>query len=145
PDPSKVDHEILTGDLALRTAAKVLPKMNWGGGVKAEVQAAVDLIEETSEAHALFRRFVVRKKVGYGASGRRVSVAQSIQELPVEARLALEMAAHEDAERRALEGELYLLETAWREAEEIAAISDTMLLPADTADRLASLKQADDR
>ena len=35
-------------------------------------------------------------------------------------RLALEMAAHEDSERRALEGELALLEQAWKEAEEVA-------------------------
>jgi hypothetical protein len=42
-------------------------------------------------------------------------------------RLALEMAANEDAERRALTGELALLEEAWREAEEIAAIADHLL------------------
>jgi hypothetical protein len=43
--------------------------------------------------------------------------------------LALEMATQEDAERQALEGELALLEAAWREAEEIAAIADDLLLP----------------
>jgi hypothetical protein len=40
--------------------------------------------------------------------------------------LALEMALHEEQERRALEGELSLLEAAWREAEEIAAIADRL-------------------
>jgi len=44
-------------------------------------------------------------------------------------RLALEMALHEQAERAAMEGELHVLEAAWREAEEIAAISDSLLLP----------------
>jgi hypothetical protein len=39
------------------------------------------------------------------------------------------MAVHEEQERRALEGELMLLEAAGREAEEIAAISDDLLLP----------------
>jgi hypothetical protein len=39
------------------------------------------------------------------------------------------MALHEERERRALEGELRLLETAWKEAEEIAAISDDLVLP----------------
>ena len=34
--------------------------------------------------------------------------------------------------RRALEGELCILEQAWKEAEEIAAISDSLLLPAGT-------------
>ena len=41
-------------------------------------------------------------------------------------RLALEMAANEDVERRALAGELDELREAWREAEEIAAIADEM-------------------
>ena len=46
--------------------------------------------------------------------------------LPLVDRLALEMAANEDTERRALEGELVELERAWRDAEEIAAIADGM-------------------
>ena len=41
-------------------------------------------------------------------------------------RLALEMAMHEETERRALEGELALLTAAWKEAEEIAAIADEL-------------------
>ncbi|HET8655637.1 MAG TPA: hypothetical protein VFL93_09010 [Longimicrobiaceae bacterium] len=40
--------------------------------------------------------------------------------------LALEMALHEESERRAMEGELAALEAAWREAEEIAAIADSL-------------------
>jgi hypothetical protein len=59
--------------------------------------------------------------------------------------LALEMVTHEDAERRALEGELHLLEDAWREAEEIAAIADAMLVSPDTRVRLSSMKQSDER
>lgn len=46
--------------------------------------------------------------------------------LPVADRLALEMAANEDAERRAFTGELEALRDAWKEAEEIAAIADEM-------------------
>jgi hypothetical protein len=49
--------------------------------------------------------------------------------LPKPHRLALEMALHEEAERRAMEGELGILEQAWRDAEEIAGISDNLLLP----------------
>jgi hypothetical protein len=45
-----------------------------------------------------------------------------------EGALALEMALHEESERRALEGELTLLESAWREAEEIAAIADGLVI-----------------
>ena len=47
--------------------------------------------------------------------------------LPLVDRLALEMAANEDLERRAMQGELAELEAAWREAEEIAAIADGLL------------------
>lgn len=44
-------------------------------------------------------------------------------------RLALEMAAHEESERRALEGELDALRDAWREADEIATIADALFDP----------------
>ena len=46
------------------------------------------------------------------------------------------MALHEEQERRALEGELWLLERAWEEAEEIAEISDNLFLPEGTEDFL---------
>ncbi|MYE17206.1 MAG: hypothetical protein F4Y07_12070 [Gemmatimonadetes bacterium] len=52
--------------------------------------------------------------------------------MPDSTRLALELALHEEQERRALEGELWILEKAWKEAEEIAAIADSLLLPAGT-------------
>lgn len=64
----------------------------------------------------------------------------TLNNLSSEHRLALEMASQEDLERRALEGELELLEEAWREAEEIAAISDNMFVPRAVLDALAHLK-----
>jgi hypothetical protein len=64
--------------------------------------------------------------------------------VPLATRLALEMAAHEDTERRALEGELYLLEEAWQQAEEIAAIADDMFLPQSVDAELARLRAARD-
>ena len=50
--------------------------------------------------------------------------------MPVE-RLALEMAVHEEAERRAMEGELDRLAEEWKEAEEIAAIADDLFVTPD--------------
>jgi hypothetical protein len=44
-------------------------------------------------------------------------------------RLALEMAVHEEGERRAMEGELAVLQAAWRDAEHIAQICDDDLTP----------------
>jgi hypothetical protein len=51
------------------------------------------------------------------------------------------MALHEEQERRALQGELKALEMAWRQAEEIAAISDNLLLPEGTDDFLETHRQ----
>ncbi|MGI8497866.1 MAG: hypothetical protein ACR2OG_09840 [Gemmatimonadaceae bacterium] len=62
---------------------------------------------------------------GRGAIGSEPATA--LPRLPLVDRIALEMAANEDAERRALEGELAELQSAWREAEEIAEISDGLL------------------
>jgi hypothetical protein len=59
--------------------------------------------------------------------------------------LALEMASHEESERRAMEGELNILEEAWREAEEIAAISDDMFLPTGVRESLAEIKGRSDK
>jgi hypothetical protein len=39
------------------------------------------------------------------------------------------MALHESSEQRALDEDLASLERAWREAEEIAAIADGLLVP----------------
>ena len=52
-----------------------------------------------------------------------------LRKMPAPTRLALEMALHEGQERRAMEGELWVLEQAWKEAEEIAGISDNLFLP----------------
>lgn len=51
----------------------------------------------------------------------------ALPNLSVVERLALEMAVHEDDERRALEEEVEPLKAAWRDAEEIAAIADDLL------------------
>jgi hypothetical protein len=51
------------------------------------------------------------------------------------------MALHEEQERRALEGELKTLEAVWKQAEEIAAISDSLLLPEGTDDFLEEHRQ----
>jgi hypothetical protein len=59
-----------------------------------------------------------------------------VNKMPRHSKLALEMALHEEQERRALEGELWRLERAWEAAEEIAAISDDLLLPEGTEEFL---------
>ena len=62
-----------------------------------------------------------------------------IDRIPSSMLLAMEMAAHEDVERRAMEGELAMLEAAWRQAEEIAAIADNLLVPSSVDEEMKKL------
>jgi hypothetical protein len=130
---------VLAGDDALRAAGQLLPKLNAAGARAAQVQSAVRLIEEVGDPAELFAMQGARRRPG-PRSKRSQGRGVIIGELPTEVRLALEMAAHEEAERRALEGELVLLEEAWREAEEIAAIADDMFLPGEVPERLERLR-----
>jgi hypothetical protein len=134
---------LITGEDAIRAAAKLLPAINVAGAKRDEVHDAVSLIERFPEPANLFARYAARPD---GARRRMFSAARNsaaLANLPKEVRLALEMATHEESERRALEGELALLTTAWEEAEVIAAISDDLFVSDDTRDRLADLKRGD--
>ena len=64
----------------------------------------------------------------------------ALPNLSAPVRLAVEMAVNEENERYALEGELALLELEWKEAEEIAAIADKLLVPEDVERKLRELK-----
>ncbi len=119
------------GAEARRFAGAILPKINAMGGTKETVQHAVGEIETAGHPESFLAdiargdRFKDKKGVpGY------------INKMPKPTKLALEMALHEEQERRALEGELWLLERAWEEAEEVAEISDNLLLPQGTEDFL---------
>jgi hypothetical protein len=61
---------------------------------------------------------------GYGGIGATERIL--LLRMPLVDRLALEMVAHEEAERAALKDELSALEAAWRDAEEIATIVDAL-------------------
>ncbi|MGA9837708.1 MAG: hypothetical protein WBQ26_10370 [Gemmatimonadaceae bacterium] len=129
---------LFVGDEAIRVAGKILPKINMSGAGKDDVQRAVRLIEDDASPHRLFGTQAPRAIAGseaLAAKGRR------IKEIPKPMRLALEMTLHEDTERRALEGELAMLEAAWKEADEIARISDNLLLPDEVEGWLARLKR----
>jgi hypothetical protein len=112
----KRETRTLSGPTAIRAAGHILPKLNSWGGTQSQVRDAVARIEDARAPERLFAR----------ASDAR---AGTVKKMSAELRLALEMAAHEESERRALEGELVLLERTWREAEEIASIADRLLIP----------------
>jgi hypothetical protein len=113
-----------TGEEARRVAARLLPRINSGGGRRSTVQDAVARIEESGHPEEFLREVTVWRKQGF--MGDQTGV---VYKLPKPTRLALEMALHEESERRALEGELWRLEQAWKEAEEIAGIADGLLVP----------------
>ena len=117
----------LSGREALNAAGSVLPQLNATGAGKSQVQTAVRLIEDVGDPLALFRDYARSRQPG--GRTRDVDEGTPLRALPTEVRLALEMASHEDTERRALGGELALLDAAWREAEEVAAIADDLLVP----------------
>ena len=125
------------GPEALRVASIVIPAVNRFGGSRDTVAAAVGEIEQTGGperyVEQLARRAGVMTAVRgrphrYGHKGRIGRTG--LYGLTTVDRLALEMALHEETERRAMAGELALLERAWREAEEVAAIADDLLVPA---------------
>lgn len=84
-------------------------------------EPAASTVAERLALHLANRSF-------WGHGGTGSEPAMPLYRLPSANRLALEMAANEDAERRALNGELDDLREAWREAEEIAAIADDMFV-----------------
>jgi len=102
--------------LALRTA--------WGRFPDAVADGDV-LPPHPSNAERLALYLTSRSFWGRGAIGSEPRTP--LPKLPLVDRLALEMAANEDSERRAMEGSLAELEAAWSEAEEIAAIADNLL------------------
>lgn len=81
--------------------------------------------DDRTIAERLILRLTTRSFWSRGGTGSEEKTLLHV--LPDVDRLALEMAANEDAERHALSGELAQLEGDWREAEEIAAIADHLL------------------
>lgn len=119
------DHPVtgyFRGDDLLPALGRTVPLFERRRPGPEAVAEAIRLLEVTmGEPDRLFRylsgrplRFETQRRFPLAAVGP-------------ELRLALEMCAHEETERRALEGELKLLEREWREAERIGAIADGLV------------------
>ena len=153
----------IEGKEALRVAGMLMPHVNRYGGKQDTVQSAVKVLEEAggvdgylgnlskyaSDATAVPLRQSASKRARRHPdwSGRKPKMSpwtgaytSGLFGLSVPDRLALEMALHEEAELRALRGELAELERAWRDAEEIAAISDNMFTPSSIQKTLDKLR-----
>jgi hypothetical protein len=134
------------GPEALRVASLVVPAVNRFGGSRQTVATAVGEIEQVGGPERYVEQLARRAESTTALRGRphrfgrRGRIGRTgLYALTTVDRLALEMALHEEAERRAMAGELALLAHAWRDAEEIAAIADDLFVPSavqSTLDRL---------
>jgi hypothetical protein len=152
---SKIGTHLLLGADAMRAAQRIMSTVNNFGGSKAKVQEAVALLEQAGDPLKVWT--TVQQQNGWRPGDehwgvpakswhddkRKVvrKIPGALHTLDIRDRLALEMALHEETERRAMEGELQLLETAWREAEEIAKIADNMFTTAQVEARLGELQR----
>jgi len=146
--------ELLLADDAMRVAARLLPTINRFGGTRDEVREAVTLFEEVG-SNPLDVLHSVQARAGAWPTAPRWNERAlgadllchephypgALSTLQPRYRLALEMAVHEESERRAMNGELAALETQWREAEEIAHIADTMFTLPSVENRLEELRR----
>lgn len=130
------DRVTLTGPEARMAATLILPTVNARGGDDADVTEAVRWLEVGGGPERAIGNFarsgLVRPPL--------VSQLEPLRSMHPEVRLALEMALHEEEERRALSGELSVLHWAWRHEERLAAIADRLGLPEDLENQLESLR-----
>ncbi len=98
----------------------ILTAQNFQGARGSRIARAVDQLDQAGSSDTYIER-LARAASRAGES--------KIHWLGPDVTLALEMALHEETERRALDGELDALVQEWELAEEIAAISDGMMLP----------------
>ncbi len=146
---------ILTGAAATRAAQKLLPTVNRFGGSPRGVSEAVRLLERAGGPEAAL--LTLAKQWGSSTkllpprlerkteAASKLSIANAygaLHVLPIADRLVLEMALHEASERRAMDGELAALEAAWRDAEELARIADSLLEPASVQQKLDAMRRS---
>ncbi len=113
---------------AMQAASILLAGANRFGAPAAQVQAAVDRVEAVGDAATYLR---AASSLGGSRNSRMTSLLNlwrglGAMHLSGSECLALEMALHEESERRAMEGELALLEAAWRDAEDVARVADLL-------------------
>lgn len=138
---------LVTGIAARRFLRRLLPVTNHWGATEGEIDRALTRLESEGGSDQLIRGFA-------GGPSRDQPAWEPLPtNLPYKAKawhlgsfgypylLALEMALHEEQERHALEGELDALHDAWREAEEIAAIADSLLMPNRVEAALSTLRR----
>jgi len=136
---------VLTREYAMNAVGLVIARVNRSGASRGQVQDAVRRIEAVDDPDQFLQvaaREAAERVNDLARWSPRIAQmkAGALQRLPVETRLAVEMAVNEENERAVLAGELALLEMAWREAEEIAGIADGLALPREVDHKYRELK-----
>jgi hypothetical protein len=138
---------VYQGDDAMDVAGKLMARANRAGGNKKTIDMAVKRIETVGDPESFLDEAVLESERlrHEKAAGNPKKLAKttegSLAKLPKDIRLAIEMATHEEAERRAMEGELAILEAAWQQADEIAGIADSLLVPSEVDEFVTFEKQ----
>ncbi len=132
---------VFEGEEAIRVATTLLPAVNFSGASKKSVRAAVQRLETFDGSEGYLKALWAGQADKLMKTSRKGLQPQSLQSLASATRITLEMALHEEQERRAIRGELRVLEAAWREAEEIAGIADNMFVPAETEAQLEAMRR----
>jgi hypothetical protein len=128
--------DTMRGENALNAVALVMPAINGTGAAAAKVNRAIKRLEGHADPLAY-----LRAAAAVSTHASRPGDAGSLLKLPVDMRMAIEMAANEENERFALEGDMALLEMDWEEAEEIAAIADNLTLLPEVVRQLEELRR----
>ena len=144
----KNGHRLIEGPDALRVASLVVPHVNRYGANKATVANAVQYIEQAGSPQQYLSRIghvgavMTAQPVKRSRWADRRYADTGLFALTAIDRIALEMALHEDIERRAMEGELEMLERSWQEAETEAAIADSLTDSPEITEKLEKLHRA---
>jgi len=119
------------GTAAVQATGVLIAGANRFGADSARVEDAVRQIETAGDASRFLSEASSRNSWRGGKVMSLLNRYRGLGAMNLSSveRLALEMAVHEESERRAMEGELAVLEAAWRDAEHIAQICDDDLTP----------------
>lgn len=135
-EPLAIGSTTLSGTDARLVAALVLPRVNALGGDTSDVDEAVRWLEAAGGPSRAFRTLAWAPLVRPALDAHRGTMLS----MHPGVRLALEMALHEDEERRALQGELSILAWAWQREERLAGIADRLGITTDLAEQLDRLR-----
>jgi hypothetical protein len=117
---------IIGGEHGRILLAKAVTVVNRAGARDTAVLDALDLLDGFRKPDE-YVRWVADQQMPLSKGGfSRLDRLEDTAVLNRRGALALEMAVHEEHERRAMDGELAALREMWRQAEEIAAIADAL-------------------